>query len=592
MKYLKLLVNSILLFTLPSLIAAPQPHMSELRMYQQEIKKSVQKGIKNYQIFSYDDVLNLLEELENGDLEAKCSIQELENINHFIAFLAKQGASAYEIANDTLDDDIQALLSLDESSYQYAYFLDGELRLVPAVSYDREDVVLCKGMIKKTWEKTKKFVKEHKTAIIVGAVVVVVVTVVVCVVLGTAGAAAAAGAAGATMAGAAEDEQPNNASRVQSAAETDPESMIESDSSASETVFEEEIIPFLQQDTQLEVQIEAAFQEFPELQATIDEHVALLKEMTQEDSGVTLIYPMAPQEISFAEKARDVGALVAHEALDAIAEFTLCIPQFMEDIRAVGAAVLPSPSDAQSDNMLFQGTPVKNHEKFIATAHEKIDEIFSTNYAEGYAADAQVNSLKSDFEIGIIPPPGMLFKGQNLTRVRDLIKAGQQTAVIAEELGLTHREIIQLKQAGSLEKTVASTFESIVSDAAKLESYERCKKAEAFIKPYRGQYLSEQQIREILYKAGVNAFNRPIGIPGSYRIKFTDKGGGIKYIHPKDEGTYVRIMPGQPHSPFPRQREPYVNHRINGRSVDKFGNVVPNSSPEAHIPIYEFIYRE
>ena len=50
-------------------------------------------------------------------------------------------------------------------------------------------------------------------------------------------------------------------------------------------------------------------------------------------------------------------------------------------------------------------------------------------------------------------------------------------------------------------------------------------------------------------------------------------------------------MPGKPHSQNPSQQKPYVNHRINGKSLDKFGNFVPNKSAEAHIPIEEFVYR-
>lgn len=67
----------------------------------------------------------------------------------------------------------------------------------------------------------------------------------------------------------------------------------------------------------------------------------------------------------------------------------------------------------------------------------------------------------------------------------------------------------------------------------------------------------------------------------------------MKYVHPDHEQTYVRVMPGKPHSPFPHQREPYVCHMTNGRLRDKFGTALDDASlPEAHIPINEFIYRE
>jgi hypothetical protein len=74
-------------------------------------------------------------------------------------------------------------------------------------------------------------------------------------------------------------------------------------------------------------------------------------------------------------------------------------------------------------------------------------------------------------------------------------------------------------------------------------------------------------------------------------VKLSNDGAGIKYVHPTNEGTYVRIMPGKPHSPYPYQRMPYINQRINGESLDKFGNIVNNKSPEAHVLINEFVYR-
>jgi hypothetical protein len=111
------------------------------------------------------------------------------------------------------------------------------------------------------------------------------------------------------------------------------------------------------------------------------------------------------------------------------------------------------------------------------------------------------------------------------------------------------------------------------------------------LKPYQGIYMPESQIREFIHATGIPTFPRPKGIPENYRVKLADKPGGMKYVHPTDEGTYVRIMPGKAHSPFLLQREPYVNHRIHGKSIDKHGNIIPNDSPEAHIPIHEFVYR-
>ncbi len=76
------------------------------------------------------------------------------------------------------------------------------------------------------------------------------------------------------------------------------------------------------------------------------------------------------------------------------------------------------------------------------------------------------------------------------------------------------------------------------------------------------------------------------------KLKFILLHYKYNYVHPSDEGTYVRIMPGKSHSNNSCQQRPYVNHRINGQSVDKFGKKVLNNSPETHIPIDEFVYRD
>ncbi|MCP6769261.1 hypothetical protein NL529_30880, partial [Klebsiella pneumoniae] len=59
-----------------------------------------------------------------------------------------------------------------------------------------------------------------------------------------------------------------------------------------------------------------------------------------------------------------------------------------------------------------------------------------------------------------------------------------------------------------------------------------------------------------------------------------------------DEGTYVRVMPGKPHSVNPYQQKPYVSQMKNGQTIDKYGNIVNKQSSEAHIPYDEFIYKE
>ncbi len=74
--------------------------------------------------------------------------------------------------------------------------------------------------------------------------------------------------------------------------------------------------------------------------------------------------------------------------------------------------------------------------------------------------------------------------------------------------------------------------------------FELFDRAQEFLKPYR-EFMSETQCRELIHATGIPTFLRPKGIPENFRIKLSDKPGGIKYVHPTDEGTYIRIMPGK-----------------------------------------------
>lgn len=104
--------------------------------------------------------------------------------------------------------------------------------------------------------------------------------------------------------------------------------------------------------------------------------------------------------------------------------------------------------------------------------------------------------------------------------------------------------------------------------------------------------MPESRVRELIHTTGLPTLPKPKGIPENYLVMISDKGAGMKYVHPQDAGTYVRIMPGKPHSSFPYQQKPYVNQRVHGKSVDKHGNLVLNDAPDAHIHIEEFIFRE
>lgn len=175
-------------------------------------------------------------------------------------------------------------------------------------------------------------------------------------------------------------------------------------------------------------------------------------------------------------------------------------------------------------------------------------------------------------------------------KIEEAVLAAQETTFLGEELGLSAREMGQLKQTGTLEKTIVRNHESL--SPLMQESVALHKRAREVLKPYVKKTMPENKVRELIQETRIPTFPRPKGIPENYVVTIAEKGAGMKYIDPSDTGTFVRVMPGKLHSPYPRQQKPYINQRIKGKSIDKNGNIVLNDSIEAHIPIEEFVYKD
>lgn len=549
MNFLKTFTHTVLLVTTPSIALHPQNNLP-----QEMHAKTEEAGISHF--LSYDEIINLLDDLESGELEKRSTPEDLEKVNHFLALLATEGALPGDLDDDyILEEDVEQLLNGEENIYQYAFSLgsNSEYMIVPAVFNSHGEIVLCKSWLKKKWEKTKKFVKEHKKEIIIGAIIVVAAaTVVVAVTAATAAgvAAATAGAAGAAASSESNKEEPA------------PEK--------SSTAL-------------------AATEEAPTLKAAIDEHVACFKEFAAEDIVLqSLDYSNVQKDPTFGEKARNLGALLAHETFDGISEITSMIPQISEEIQGLSSRFMPE-SILPPENDLM-GSPRENYEGFVAEGHQVIDRVFSTDQAGLYTEEAKANDPLRNY--GILPPPGCFSKGLSVSKFKKVVSVGKETTILAEEIGLTAREIAKLEKAGTLEKTVVSSFESLVSKPAMLESFQRFKYAEDFLAPYKGIYMQEMQVREYIHQAGVRSFPRPGGIPENFRVRLSKNGAGMIYVHPKNAHISVRVMPGKPHSINPSQQNPYVMQMQDGKALNKYGQLVDKRAPEAHIPIDAFVYKK
>lgn len=369
-----------LLLTIPSVALYPQSDLHITIIQSQETQQTpLESGSL---LSSYDNVLNLIDDLEDGELEKRCDKADLERINHFLANLAAQGVLPNEPEQEfVLQNDIQELLQSEENPYQYSFSLSrrNDYVIIPAVFYGQGKVILCKSWIKKKWEQTKKFVKKHKKAIIIGAAVVVAAVVVVGVV-----AASSAAVAGSAAAGSDRDEKDKLKEK------------------------KEEQQPALSSPPPADPSIAmSAVSEAPVLKSVIAEHASNFKETVAEEKLLqTSSQSKGHEDAALGERARHLGAVLAHQTLNGISELTSCVPQLLEEIKDIGHRILPESLLSPQDGVEI--TPMKNFGNLVAAGHEKIDQVFSTDQAGLYIPEAK--EARDKFAIGILPPPGMFTK--------------------------------------------------------------------------------------------------------------------------------------------------------------------------------------
>jgi hypothetical protein len=195
MKIFPKIIHSVLLVSTLALGAHPLGDKPRLFIQQTSYEPI---RIPDLRTLSYDEIIDLLARIESVDFDERYSMEELDQINQFVSFLAMEGANDEE--KFETERDIASLFRTD--SIQYALLIDSGLgsSLKPAIYIDSpENFILCKSWFKKQCDQTRSFVKKHKKAIIVGAIVAVTVAVVVvtAVAISSAAATAAAAAGGA-----------------------------------------------------------------------------------------------------------------------------------------------------------------------------------------------------------------------------------------------------------------------------------------------------------------------------------------------------------------------------------------------------------
>jgi tetratricopeptide (TPR) repeat protein len=341
-KKLNLLINSTLLATTPTLLSFPQNQLSHITPV--ELRYDTQQKVRDWkQPTTYDEILEFLDELESyelDDLDERYSPEDQERINVFLINLAEEGLlPGDEDEKLVLEKDIENLLYSKEIPFAYASSNCSDFELIPAIFNDSivYDILPC-GKISRSWKKTKKFIKDHKKEIIIGAVVVVAVT---CVVVGVVAASAACTAtAAATAAG---------SSRKSS----ETGSIDNAPSSASS---------------------ENLTLDTPILKSAMDEQVSSFKENIAREQFFAS--NEANEGLSWEEKGRILGSVFANDSLNALHYQLSSSPDFSRELQNIH---LQTSYLAQFEE---SNSP-------IDVAHVEIDRKFSIESVSHFSNPAQ-----------------------------------------------------------------------------------------------------------------------------------------------------------------------------------------------------------
>jgi hypothetical protein len=90
---------------------------------------------------------------------------------------------------------------------------------------------------------------------------------------------------------------------------------------------------------------------------------------------------------------------------------------------------------------------------------------------------------------------------------------------------------------------------------------------------------------------------RPDGVPENWTVQPTRSGGGVQYTNPANPNQNVRVMQGNPNSPYPNSQGPYVRQQNAGGTYlrqDGTPSPLPKGGlrdGDAHIPLDQFIFR-
>lgn len=456
-KFFKIFINLFLLLTFPSLSLFSQLNTPDTKIG----KECETTQVLSTCLFSYDDIVAFINSLETADLNSLPSEIDLNRLNCFIANLARQGRLS-DINKTELENDIKELFSEDENPFEYSFYKGGSISFLPAVAYDRAEMLLCKGWLHKRWKHIKKFIKKHKKAIIIGAIVLIGTVTAVCIIASASTATAAAAGAG-TAAAAASDKNDKEKAEHSSNPSQKPEEAV-FPTPPIDTELAEQKSDFTTTD-----EMSIATNETPLLQSTMQEQISAFKESVVDDN---LLNEDEKNDPTFIEQARYIGADFAHKTLDALADIAECAPEFIKEVQEAADLIIPGSSDG------LEMSPKENYENIVAAGHEKIDQLFATDKAKNYSEDAKAKQKEigsNDMTLGILPPPG----NGNKTGTISKTEIAQEAKVLAEESKTNSSALNKAVNDNKIAKTIPNSQNISFTDHALQRASERSVSKEA-----------------------------------------------------------------------------------------------------------------
>ncbi|MCH9621354.1 MAG: hypothetical protein S4CHLAM20_07740 [Chlamydiia bacterium] len=521
-------VNFMILCATPGLVANPN---SFLDVYDQTDTKLA---------FTYDDIMTFVDRIEKGDYDNSYSDVEKTKINQLIAVLASQGALP-DISDKTkIENEIAILLDHKENPLEIAFNernFEFYSTLLLDLSSKRMSYLRRIGWVSNAWERTKKFISDHKKEIAIGAIVVVATAAVTVVAVCVSGASAAAIAAGEVACAGSVSQTKKKKTEI---ANLFPHSMSKANELAVMEINSEEI------------------------QEKVNEMMGdFLESIPNQISHDEKALGDSMDSLSLIEHHRQMTAYCMHEFFNAVADRYSFVPWVCDGLNKVVEKHFPGKTLGGLSGLFMSGIDVNEHyEKLVLILHEGIDFLYGTSHAKAFTPEA---------------------KAENMLHLSNFLWLFDAKKMVKKLPYFLKDKCVMLKNAEKAKLTIGERFKAFYKGKFNF--------AEEYLKPYRGVVFDrEDDVKKLIKRVGIPVFSRPKGIPKDYEIQVSKYGAGIKYIHPKNDKTYVRVMPGKPHAKWPAQRKPYVVNMKHGKYIDKYGNMVNKKTAEAHIPLEEFVY--